>query len=240
MTAALAEAPGMAELATSLGKPARGGGRPTAYKTKDGKKVPGCTTIINRFKDSGGIIHWAYECGVAGIDYRKARDAAADVGHYAHALVEATIHGTEFPAAPEGMSAEDVARGQSALAAFVEWRDQVKLEIIDTEIPAVSELWRFGGTRDAIAKVNGTLMLFDWKSSGAVYRDYIVQVAAYRQLAREQGLGVDAAGLVRFGKTHADFTFHHWPSSVLDIGWEFFRYAREMYDLDQQLKSVCK
>src|SRR6185369_1711903 len=29
------------------------------YRTADGKRVPGTTTILDRFKDSGGIIWWA-------------------------------------------------------------------------------------------------------------------------------------------------------------------------------------
>src|ERR1051326_3779732 len=29
------------------------------YRTKNGKRVPGVTTILSRFKDSGGLIWWA-------------------------------------------------------------------------------------------------------------------------------------------------------------------------------------
>ena len=31
----------------------------------DGKRVPGTTTIIGRFKDSGGLLYWAFEQGKA-------------------------------------------------------------------------------------------------------------------------------------------------------------------------------
>ena len=31
------------------------------YKLKDGTLVPGTTTIMGAFKDSGGLVHWAWE-----------------------------------------------------------------------------------------------------------------------------------------------------------------------------------
>ena len=61
-------------------------GRPTlGYRLKDGTKVPGVTTIIGRFKDSGGLLWWAFEQGQAAERgeinslYDK-RDAAAEAG----------------------------------------------------------------------------------------------------------------------------------------------------------------
>jgi len=73
--------------------------RPKAgYKTKDGKKVPGVTTIIGRFKDSGGLLWWAFEQGklaeqgVINSLYDK-RDEAAESGTIAHSLVEMHLKG---------------------------------------------------------------------------------------------------------------------------------------------------
>ena len=35
------------------------------YRLKSGESVPGVTTIIGRFKDSGGLLWWAFEQGKA-------------------------------------------------------------------------------------------------------------------------------------------------------------------------------
>jgi hypothetical protein len=35
------------------------------YHNKDGQRVPGTTTIIGRFKDSGGLMYWAKDQGQA-------------------------------------------------------------------------------------------------------------------------------------------------------------------------------
>jgi len=44
-------------------------------------RIPGTTTVIGRFKESGGLIYWAWDQGQQGLDYRQTRDAAADAIH---------------------------------------------------------------------------------------------------------------------------------------------------------------
>ena len=45
------------------------------YKLSNGKLVVGTTTVIGRFKDSNALIHWAWDCGKKGLDYRQERDS---------------------------------------------------------------------------------------------------------------------------------------------------------------------
>lgn len=232
----------------------QGSGRPTKYTTADGKRVPGVTTIVSRYKDSGGLIHWAYQCGVDGIDYRAKRDDAADAGHAAHAAIEAEIHGQPAPTCPP----EHAAAVASCVEAFRGWRDQTRLEILETEVPLVSEQYRFGGCFDALARVAGKLVLLDWKSSNRVYADYLAQMGGYDVLLAERGLaralgrvvrvtdldaadppaGVEGVQLLRFGKEHGDFHAHSWPRSVLDIGRDAFLLMRRLYELDAPLKRA--
>jgi hypothetical protein len=223
----------------------RGPGRPTRYLLADGKtRVPGVTTIVNRFKDSGGLIHWAWTQGTEGKDYRNTRDDAADTGKIAHQWIEDYIHGsqrTQFPNATN----EQIAGAESGLMAFLDWATQNGLEVIATELPLISEKHRFGGTLDAVAKVAGKVVLLDWKTSNGVYADYIGQVAAYRELLRENATALggapapESAQLLRFGKEFGDFHAHSYPEQVLDAGWRAFSLMRELYDLDGRLKKVA-
>lgn len=61
----------------------------------DGKRVPSVTTVISRFKESGALMYWCWDQGRQGLDYRQTRDAAADAGTIAHAMVEAFIRNGE-------------------------------------------------------------------------------------------------------------------------------------------------
>jgi hypothetical protein len=216
----------------------RGAGRPAKYVTSDGKRVPGVTTITSRYKESGGLIHWAWQCGVDGVDYRQKRDDAGDVGHVAHALIEADIHGESFEMPPQ-TTAEHRAMALAALDAFRAWKTATKVEIIETELPLVSDEYRFGGTLDAVGRIVGELVLLDWKSGNKVYPEMLVQVAAYRQLWEEHyPQPITGLHLLRVGKEHGDFHHHSWPLAVLDAGWEAFKLMRALYDLDATLKKA--
>lgn len=227
--------------------PVKGGGRPNAYRTADGKRVPGCTTIIGRFKDSGGLIHWAWQQGIDGIDYRKSRDKAASAGTMAHELIDAKIHDREpvlETASEQGLTEQEydtlLVQARSALESFDSWRAQVNLEIIETETPLISEAHRFGGTFDGLAKIHGKVHLLDWKSSNKIYADYLAQLGGYDLLIEEcRGIKVEGAQLLRFGKEWADFHAHSWPRPVVDYGRKAFLLMRELYDLDAVLKRAA-
>ena len=76
------------------------------YKLENGQKVPGVTSVIGRFKDSGGLLYWAFEQGklcergeISSLNDK--RDESADAGTLAHALVEAHIKGDPLPLLPD-------------------------------------------------------------------------------------------------------------------------------------------
>lgn len=219
----------------------RGTGRPTTgYRLADNTRVPSVTTITGRFKDSGALIRWAYRCGQDGIDIDAAKDKAGTAGSIAHGWIEQYVNGEPTPALHEGAD-EMAALAWGGYSAFLEWAAMAHLDISETETPLISETHRYGGTLDAVGLVSGQKKLLDWKTSNGVYLEYVVQLAAYRNLLRERD-GDDApasAMLLRVGKEHADFHLHSYPESVLDMGWEWFVRARQMYDLDKSLKKVA-
>jgi hypothetical protein len=217
-------------------KKSRGRGRPPIYKTSDGKRVPSGTTIISRYKESGGLIHWAWTVGTEGKDYREMRDSAGSTGHIAHAMIEHDIHGTEYTP-PESATEEQVELARQGFSAYQQWAEQSRLHLLETEVPLVSDKHLYAGCLDAVGQVSADLVLVDWKTSNAVYRDYVVQLAAYRELWREcRDEDLTSAHLLRVGKEHADFHHHHYPASILDIAWDYFKTIR--YELDKQLKKA--
>jgi hypothetical protein len=80
--------------------------------------------------------------------------------------------------------------------------------------------------------------LLDWKTSNAIYRDYLVQVAAYKWLWEEVHPDQPLTGgfhICRFAKEHGDFSHHYYPN--LDEAWEQFLLFRRAYEIDKQLKK---
>jgi hypothetical protein len=210
------------------------------YHTKDGTKVPSVTTILSRFKDSGGLIHWAWDIGRQGKDYREERDKAADAGTLAHEMVEQWVkHGPGSPILPDAPQ-DVVDKAMKSFGAFLEWADQTQLKITHTEMPLVSEKYRFGGTFDAIL-VKGKRAMGDWKTSNSIYGEYLAQIAAYAILWEENFPDQPIDGgfhLLRFDKEYGDFHAHWWAE--LEAGKRYFLAVLAAYKEDKELKARAK
>lgn len=214
------------------------------YHTADGTRVPGVTTIIGRYKDAGGLIHWAWQLGRDGQDYREVRDSAANVGTIAHAMVEAELrHGTPPEhAIPAGTPSELADQAMQAYRAWVEWRRRTRITVQPLERPLVSEVHRFGGTPDAIGKNDGRLSLVDIKTSNKLYPDYLIQCAAYVGLYNEIHPArpiTDGADLLRFSRDFCAFQHYHFGPAELEVGWRQFLRYREAYEDDKLLKRIA-
>lgn len=224
------------------------------YFTKAGR-VPSVTTILGRFKESGALIHWAAGqaaeyvklnlpanptsedvmrvCETAKHAYRDVRDKAADAGTMAHDAVEAWIHGHLVAFAEDDVSR----KAKIAFDAFMEWANQTELKVTVTEKPLVSEKYQFGGTLDAML-VRGRLSLGDWKTSNAIYGEYLCQIAAYGILWEENFPDQPVEGgyhLLRFDKNYGDFHHHFWAE--LETAKRSFLLMRELYENDKELKK---
>lgn len=204
------------------------------YKV-DGKRVPSVTTVLSRFKDAGGLIHWAWSLGAEGKDYRQERDKAATVGTACHSLVEADIRGTEPDTAQ--FPDEVMEKAHQAFANYERWRDQTHLKPIEAEVSLVSERYRYGGTFDAVL-IDGELSLADWKTSNRPYPEHLIQLAAYGNLWHEHNPDKPLTGgyhLLLFSKDHGDWSHKHFAE--LDEPWEAFKLMRELYELDKSIKK---
>ena len=200
------------------------------YFLKNGTRVPSVTTVLGRFKESGALIRWAYNCGRDGIDMDAARDRAASAGTLAHQWIDDSIHGRELEEST--LDAEQTKQARNAFEQFLNWRERYDLQIHETEIPLVSEIYRFGGTFDAVT-VDGKPAILDWKTSNGIYPEYLVQCAAYALLWEEaRGQPIDEAHILRVSKDEGDFE-HRYFSGLATQKQQFVLYA-QAYQLDKQ------
>jgi hypothetical protein len=209
------------------------------YKNAAGKRVPRVTTITSRFADKGGIIHWAWQMGMDGKDFREERDAAANVGTQVHHMVEA--HLLDRKPADMKVRPEDRGKVLDAYAAYLRWYDSVHFSPMITEEELISEKMQVGGRLDVVAEVSGRVGIVDWKTSGGVYPDMLVQQAAYGMMLDEvHGLKLDDVHILRFGKDDGSFHHHSWPwdSDPMQAARDFFFSSRDLYELDKRIKKA--
>lgn len=226
-----------------------------------GDRLPGTTTVIGRYKESGGLIWWAWEEGYkqakAGklLKHRETSEKAADIGTAAHAMIEARVNGLSDADIDNVLmelstDGEFTDKARNAYGMYLKWEKQTKLKLLSKyqEIRLVHPEILYGGTPDAIGEINGEIVLLDWKTSNGLYPDYLIQLAAYTRLINEgvlmetgEPLSFKVSGgahLLRFAKEFPDFGHHYFGS--LDDEWEQFKDYRRCYERDKQIKKRAK
>ena len=95
-----------------------------------------------------------------------------------------------------------------AVMAWEDWAASVELEPIFVEQIVYSRRYRYAGTMDLFARVNGVETVIDWKTGKAVYAESGLQNVAYQSALIEMGHGAPTAGLVvRLPKVQTDPAF---------------------------------
>lgn len=173
----------------------------TVYKTADGKRVPGATTITGLL-NKPHLVRWANNLGLEGIDSSKYTDEAAAVGTLAHALIQAHLQGDKVDT--DLFSPIQVDLAENAVLSFYEWASRHKIEPIICEVPMVSEKMRFGGTVDCYCMLDGKPTLLDFKTGKAIYDEYFVQTSAYKELLLEHGHPVEEIKILRVGRDETE------------------------------------
>ena len=157
------------------------------------KRVPGVTTVIGRFKRAEGLMHWAWQKGCDGEDYREEKNQAATLGTIAHEIIDRYVHGADVPYSVEvefGILPFEAELVATAVDAFLEWwwPYEQHCEVIATETRLICPKLMFGGTPDGVFRYRDKVCLFDWKTSKRLYDDYNVQLAAYNYLWNTYGV----------------------------------------------------
>ena len=206
----------------------------TTYKLLDGTIVPGVTTILG-ILNKPALVPWANKLGLQGIDSTKYVDEKAAIGTLAHQMIANYLRGEQTDTSE--YSKLQIDQAENAVLSFFEWEKNHHLEPVFVEEPMISEHHRFGGTLDFLGTVNGEpeLALIDFKTSGGIYPEMYIQVAAYRQLAFEHELDVQKVKILRIGRTE-DEGFEDKPVNHLDKRWELFLHCLAIYNLQKEVK----
>ena len=219
------------------------------YRWNDGPLVPGVTGIVKVLDKSGPLVGWAKRetaaCAVRNIDTLATmvksggpeaaqrwlsaipdyqRDSAADLGSRIHALAEAISRDVEV---------EPTEEEQPYIDAYLRWKDAARPEFVNVEFMVYSETYQYGGTADAVMRLEHDLWLVDYKTSKGVYAETALQLVAYGR-ADWAGLENDPRKfrippVTRYGVLHIR------PEGAelveFDIGpeeWSAFRALREL------------
>lgn len=207
----------------------------TRYKTQDGTPVVGVTTALQELSKPA-LIFWSWNLGMQNIDYRKFRDKLGVIGTITHDMV--LCHQKKTKPDLSEYSPEEIDLAENAFISYLEWEKNKVIEPILLEHPMVSEIFKFGGSLDCYAKIDGVLTLCDYKTSKAIYPEHFYQVSAYLQLLYEHGHKVEQVRILQIGRDSTEgFSEQVKNVNDMELYWKIFRSCLDIYNYKKQLKN---
>lgn len=148
--------------------------------------------------------------------HRKRLSKAADIGTKIHQWIQDYIELrlAKKPAPKMPVNKEM----QKAIKGFFNWAKKHKVQLIASEQKIYSKKYKYAGTYDLEAMVDGKRTIIDFKTSKAIYPEMFLQASAYLQ-AKEEETGKKFDGgvaILRLSKATEDIE----PFEVQQVGYE--------------------
>jgi hypothetical protein len=227
------------------------------YLVREGEalvKVPSVTTVLAATVDkSGPLKYWAvnetlsYLRGVLKPDecydsytleailseakkaHNVKKQEAADIGTQAHKALEAYFKQGQVYELPVERD-EQAERVGHCFAAAQLWLGTHNVEKVAVERKIYSRKYKYSGTLDKLAYVDGILCLIDWKSSNDIYPEHKLQTAAYVAAYEEEtGEQVRERWLIKLGKDTGEFEPHRLSRAKQNKDFTAFKHALGLY-----------
>lgn len=233
----------------------------------NGREVPSVTTILSavskpdlttwsakmgaeRFKelvtpgevlDEVSIQNVATEIQWAHKNFLKTAGTIGDIAHkFAEHFIAWKLGKGDRPELPFNKPA------QRASKAFLSWVKDNDIAFKGSEFRVYSRKYHYAGTVDIDAVVAGERCIVDLKTAKGVYKEHLLQVAAYMQALEEENPGTkyDAAWIVKIDKRTARCKSLRIPRDALEDMAGIFAYlggaADGLRKADKHLRSIEK
>lgn len=205
----------------------------TIYKLKDGTRVPGVTTILG-ILNKPALVPWANKLGLEGIKVGEYVDNLAGVGTLAHQMI--ADHLRKVKTDTSDYTAKQINQAENSLLSYFEWEKGREIKPILIEEAMVSEPYKYGGTIDCLAQIDGELTLLDFKTSKGIFPEMIIQLSAYEQLLFDNKYVVDKSRILRIGRDETE-GFEDRVTTNLDKQWYLFKHCIAIYQLQKEIRK---
>lgn len=143
--------------------------------------------------------------GAHEIKKTKAADSGTEIHDFCERFAKSKMGLGDVPDMKQYENNEPVLNG---IQGFLDWFNANKVEFVEIERVVYSKKYDFAGRFDLIAKVDGKLMLLDYKTGKGVYDESGLQLAAYRLAWEEEnGKQLDGHGILHLDKETAGFEY---------------------------------
>lgn len=178
----------------------------------DGEEIPSVSAVMDPLRQ-------VYYGGIN----QRTLERAADKGSSVHNSIENWIK----------FEIDDIpAEHRPYFDGFLEWWDLRSPEVIDSEIRMYHKLFRYGGTCDLLCRINGRIVLIDYKTTWNLSEMLCrVQLEAYEQALASHGIKVDEKRILHLKRDGK------WKDPVFEsqdaVAWRTFGSLKNVYDYIQ-------
>ena len=196
----------------------------------------------NAMESDDGILEptaFAALCQEAKTAHRKISKAATDIGSVVHKFAEQVLVDSRSAMPSDSQAAQGA-------AAFLEWFHAHTIEPIHIERMVFSRTHFYAGTVDLFGKIDGELCVLDFKTSGGLYLEMPLQLAAYAvALEEETQERIDNSWIIRLDKKTGKPTPYYIPlRRDLKDAWlrvrEAHRAVKRVDELLEEVKEATK
>lgn len=181
----------------------------------NGIPVPRVSNILDTCIGNKSLVEWAANVGE--FKYNLIRNQALEAGTIAHEAIDDYLSGKRDFLEEIRIKSENskvIEQATRAVKNFLLWESNLnKLgymidEIIGLEVPVITP-W-YGGTIDAIIRINGAVYIIDFKTSKSIEFRYPIQACAYMLGTNMgycdiKGIQINGIGIIRVGKYKTEF-----------------------------------
>jgi ATP-dependent exoDNAse (exonuclease V) beta subunit len=164
------------------------------YYRRNGNYYPSVTYVLSYYPKGKFFENWLKQVGFSA-DYIVKK--AAEEGTQVHELCESYLNGEELKFLDDRGRPQYNPDVWQMFLRFVEFWEEFKPTLIETEVHIFSDDLKVAGTCDLIVEINGELWLLDLKTSNQLQTVYELQTAVYGQCYEECfGKKIDRFGIL--------------------------------------------
>jgi len=164
------------------------------YYRRNGNYYPSVTYVLSYYPKGKFFENWLKQVGFSA-DYIVKK--AAEEGTQVHELCESYLNGEELKFLDDRGRPQYNPDVWQMFLRFVEFWEESKPTLVETEVHIFSDVLKVAGTCDLIVEINGERWLLDLKTSNQLQTTYELQTAVYGQCYEECfGKKIDRYGIL--------------------------------------------
>jgi hypothetical protein len=202
------------------------------YYRRNGNYYPSVTYVLSYYPKGKYFENWLKQVGFAS-DYIVKK--AAEEGTQVHELSEAYLNGEELKFLDDRGRPQYNPDVWQMFLRFVEFWEEFKPTLIETEVHIFSDVLKVAGTCDLIIEINGETWLLDLKTSNQLQTTYELQTAVYGQCYEECfGKKIDRFGILWLKSSKRKSS----KGKMQGKGWEIVESSRTFEENIDIFKTV--